>query len=223
MPKLIMHNQVSLDGAVSGFQVDPGLYYSIVNSFNADMYLVGSATARQGIKMFSRNVPVEEPADFEANTENKNQKSPVWIFPDSTGRLEGLLHVYRRYEHCRDVIVLVTVETPKSYISYLEERSYKYYVCGEVKVNYRVAFEKISADFSWETMITDNGGVLSSVLLENGMVDQINLIVSPTLTGKKPPKLFRELKLGKRVIKLKPVKAEILESDDILLLFDVVK
>ena len=223
MPKLIMHNQVSLDGAVSGFQVDPGLYYSIVNSFNADMYLVGSATARQGIRMFSRNVPAEEPADFEANTEDKIPTSPVWIFPDSTGRLEGLLHVYRRYEHCRDVIVLVTVETPKSYISYLEERNYKYYVCGEVKVDYRVAFEKISGDFSWETMITDNGGVLSAVLLENGMVDQISLIVSPTITGKKPPKLFRELKLGKRVIKLKPVKAEILESDDIMLLFDVVK
>ena len=223
MPKLIMHNQVSLDGAVSGFQLDPGLYYSILNSFNADMYLVGSATARQGVKMFSRNVPAEEPSDFELNPKGKNQKGPVWIFPDSTGRLEGLLHVYRRYEHCRDVIVLVTVETPKSYISYLEERNYKYYVCGEVKVDYKVAFKKISADFSWETMITDNGGLLSAVLLENGMVDQISLVISPTLTGKKQPKLFRELKLGKRVIKLKPVKAEILESDDILLLFDVAK
>lgn len=223
MPKLIMHNQVSLDGAVSGFQIDPGLYYSIVNSYDAGMYLVGSATARQGIKMFSRNVPAEEPSDFEPTGDNKSKNSPIWVFPDSTGKLEGLLHVYRRYEHCRDVIVLVTVETPKSYINYLDQRNYRYYVCGEVKVDYKVAFEKISGDFSWETMITDNGGVLGAVLLENGMIDQISLIVSPTLTGKKTPKLFRELKLGKRVIKLKPRKAEIMESNDILLLFDVVK
>lgn len=223
MSKLIMHNQVSLDGAISGFQVDPGLYYSIVNSFNADMYLVGSETARQGIKMFKEIVSEEEPSDFKDNAKTKNANSPIWIFPDSTGKLEGLLHIYRRYEHCRDVIVLVSVETPESYIKYLQERNYKYYLCGDVKVDYKVAFQKLADDFSWKTMLTDNGGILSSILLENGLVDQVSLILSPTLTGKKPPRLFRELKLGKRVIKLNPLKAEILESKDVLLLFDVLK
>jgi 2,5-diamino-6-(ribosylamino)-4(3H)-pyrimidinone 5'-phosphate reductase len=203
--------------------VDPGIYYSIVNSFGAEMYLVGSETARQGIKMFKKHVSPEEPSDFHIDPKSKNENSPVWVFPDSTGKLEGLLHIYRRYEHCRDVVVLVTVETPESYIKYLEERSYNYYRCGEVKVDFKVALSKISEDFSWETMITDNGGILSSILLENGLVDQVSLIISPTLTGKKQPKLFRELKLGKRVIKLKPVKAEIMESKDVLMLFDVMK
>ncbi len=223
MSKVIIHNQVSLDGAISGFQIDPGQYYSIMNSHKADMYLVGSETARQGIKMFRQHVSPEEPSDFEPNTQDKHSGGPVWVFPDSTGKLEGFLHIYRRYEHCRDVAVLVTVETPESYINYLKDRQYKYYICGEVKVDYKVAFEKLAEVFSWETMVSDNGGVLSSILLENGMVDQISLIISPTLTGKKPPKLFRELKLGKRVIKLNPAKAEILESKDILMLFDVMK
>jgi 2,5-diamino-6-(ribosylamino)-4(3H)-pyrimidinone 5'-phosphate reductase len=194
-----------------------------MNNYHAEMYLVGSETALQGIKMFKKHLSPEEPSDFEPNPPGKDSGSPVWIFPDSTGKLEGFLHVYRRYEHCRDVVILVTVETPESFINYLKARKYKYYVCGEVKVDYKVAFEKLGTDFSWETMVTDNGGILSSILLENGMVDQVSLIVSPTLTGKKPPKLFRELKLGKRVIKLNPAKAEILESKDILLLFDVVK
>lgn len=223
MSKVIIHNQVSLDGAISGFQVDPGIYYSIVNSFGADMYLVGSETARQGIRMFSKIVSEEDPADFENNADTKNQNSPVWIFPDSTGKLRGLLHIYRRYEHCRDVVVLLTVETPESYIKYLEGRNYKYYICGDVKVDFKVAFQKLAKDFSWENMLTDNGGILSSILLENGLVDQVSLILSPTLTGKKPPKVFRELKLGKRVIKLNPLKAEILESKDVLLLYDVMK
>lgn len=223
MSKLIIHNQVSLDGAISGFQVDPGMYYSIVNSFGAEMYLVGSETARQGITTFSKIVSEEEKADYKNNAHTKNPNTPIWVFPDSTGKLEGLLHIYRRYEHCRDVVVLISVETPESYIEYLEERNYKYYVCGEVKVDFKVAFQKMAADFSWENILTDNGGTLSSILLENGLVDQVSLIVSPTLTGKKPPKLFRDLKLGKRVIKLNPLKAEILESKDVLLLFDVVK
>lgn len=223
MSKVIMHNQISLDGAVSGFYVDPGQYYSIVNSFGADLYLVGSDTAVSGIKMFSKNVPAEEDTDLQPGEYKKSENSPVWVFPDSTGKLEGLLHVYRRYEHCRDVVVLVTAETPQSYLQYLDERKYQYLVCGETKVDFRDAFRKISGIFPWEIMITDNGGLLSSVLLEQSLVDQISLIVSPTLTGKKPPKLFRELKLGKRVIKLNPLKAEILEGKDILLLFDIVK
>lgn len=223
MYKVIMHNQVSLDGAVSGFHVDPGQYYSIVNSFKAGLYLVGSDTAVSGIKMFSKNVPAENETDLQPGGYKKSANSPVWVFPDSTGKLEGLLHVYRRYEHCRDVVVLVTAKTPQSYLHYLDERKYQYLVCGDIKVDFRDALQKLSAIIPWQTMITDNGGLLSSVLLEQSLVDQISLIISPTLTGKKPPKLFRELKLGKRVIKLNPLKAEILESKDILLLFDVVK
>ena len=53
MPKVIIHNQVSLDGAIAGFQINPAEYYSIVNSFGAEMYQVVSETARSGIKHFS--------------------------------------------------------------------------------------------------------------------------------------------------------------------------
>jgi 2,5-diamino-6-(ribosylamino)-4(3H)-pyrimidinone 5'-phosphate reductase len=115
------------------------------------------------------------------------------------------------------------METPKTYLDYLTERNYSYILSGEVKVNYKFAFAKLAELFPYDTMITDNGGVLGSKLLEQGLIDQISLLISPTLTGKKPPKLFRELVLGKRVIKLEPKKAEILKSNDILLLFDVVK
>jgi hypothetical protein len=49
------------------------------------------------------------------------------------------------------------------------------------------------------------------------------LIVSPILTDKKNPKLFRELTLGKRVISLEPKNVKILENNCIWLLMDVVR
>ena len=218
-----MHNQVSLDGAVSGFQIDPGGYYKILNSFNAEMYLVGSNTAISGIKTFTKIVSPEEPEDFEKPKTKADDTRPVWVIPDSEGKLQGLLHIFRRYEHCRDIVILVSLETPKSYLGYLDERNYTYLIAGEVKVDFKNAIQELAQKFPFETMVTDNGGTLSSILLEKSLIDQVSLIISPTLTGKKTPKLFRDLKLGKRVIKLNPVKTQLLESKDILVLFDVMK
>jgi 2,5-diamino-6-(ribosylamino)-4(3H)-pyrimidinone 5'-phosphate reductase len=223
MPKIIMHNQVSLDGAISGFQIDAAAYYTLLNSYRAGMYLVGSDTAISGIKTFSKNITPEEPSDFEKPEPQPDDHRPVWVIPDSEGKLLGLLHIFRRYEHCRDIIVLVSSETPKNYLAYLIKRKYNHIIAGEIKVDLKYAMKQIGELFPFETMVTDNGGKLSSILLENSLIDQISLIVSPTLTGKKTPKLFRDLKLGKRVIKLNPVKAEILPNRDILMLFDVVK
>jgi len=218
-----MHNQISLDGAVSGFQIDPGAYYKILNSFKAEMYLVGSNTAISGIKTFTKHISPEEPEDFKKAKTKDNDQRPVWVIPDSEGKLQDLLHILRRYEHCRDIIILVSLETPKSYLDYLDDRNYNYIIAGEVKVDLKNAIQQLNNKFPFKTIVTDNSGTLNSILMEKSLIDQVSLIISPTLTGKKQPKLFRDLKLGKRVIKLNPVKAEVLESKDILMLFDVVK
>lgn len=223
MAKIIMHNQISLDGAISGFQINPGAYYEILNTFDADMYLVGSNTAVSGILQFSKNIPAEEASDFKKPGIKVNDQRPIWVIPDSEGKLEGALHIYRRYEHCRDLLILISAKTPISYVKYLEERKYDYLIAGEVKVDFKKAFVQINEQFPFTTMITDNEGILSSILLENALIDNVSLLVSPTLTGKKQPKLFRNLKLGKRVIKLNPIKVEILESKDILMLYEVIK
>lgn len=223
MYKIIMHNQVSLDGAISGFQIDAGAYYSIVNSFKPGMYLVGSNTAKSGIKMFSKEIPEETEKDFKKPTPLPEDHRPFWVIPDSEGKLEGLLHIFRNYEHCRDVIILTSDEAPASYLQYLKHREYTTIIAGEVKVDFKKAFEKLEEIYPFKTMLTDNGGSLSSVLFDNGLIDQVSLIISPTLTDKKNPKLFRELKLGKRVISLEPKEVKLLENKNIWLLLDVVK
>jgi len=223
MYKIIMHNQMSIDGAISGFPIDTATYYKIVNDFNPEMYLVGSDTALAGIKMFSKGSVEETEQDFVKPVDVHGDRRPYWVIPDTTGKLEGKLHHFRNYEHCRDVIVLASVETPQSYLQCLLERNYTTIISGEVKVDFQLAFQQLSELYKFERVLTDNGGVLSAVLFNKGLIDQVSLIVSPIITDKKNPKLFREIKLGKRVISLEPKEVKVLENKSIWMLMDVVR
>jgi 2,5-diamino-6-(ribosylamino)-4(3H)-pyrimidinone 5'-phosphate reductase len=223
MYKIIMHNQMSLNGAISGFQIDAGTYYKIVNDFKPEMYLIGSNAALSGIRLFSKGASEETQKDFEKPLPVPNDQRPYWVIPDSEGKLENQLHVFRNYEHCRDVIVLATDETPATYLRYLKERNYTTIVAGEIKVDFQKAFEKLHKSHPFETLLTDSGGMLSSTLFNKGLIDQLSLIISPVLTDKKNPRLFTELKLGKRLISFEPKEVKVLENNEIWMLLDVIR
>ena len=188
--KLIMHNQVSLDGAITGFEANLELHYRLVAGYAPGMMLVGSVTARTGIETFAGPVPQEEDAD-RRRSENPDDARPYWVIPDSGGRLHGLLHVLRRSDYCRDVIVLVSRSTPAAYLRYLEERRYDYYVAGDDQVDLTPALAAAEDRYRPTAIVTDSGGALNSVLLRRGLVDEISLVVAPVIVGAGSRNLFR--------------------------------
>ena len=73
--KLVMHNQVSLDGAITGFEVNLELHYRLVAGYAPGLMLVGSVTAQTGIETFAGPVPREEDAD-RRRPENPDDTTP---------------------------------------------------------------------------------------------------------------------------------------------------
>jgi 2,5-diamino-6-(ribosylamino)-4(3H)-pyrimidinone 5'-phosphate reductase len=192
LPKVVLYNSVSVDGAIKDFDVDVALHYEVIDTVGLDALLAGSATAKLGIELFVPTVPPEAPSDFQ-RPQNPDKDAPWWIIPDSRGSLQGLLHVHRRSGYAKDIIVLVSKTTPITYIDYLTERHYDYIVAGEDKVDYRAALEEINKRYGISTVATDSGGVLASILLEAGLVDEVWLLVAPEIVGKKAVNLFRTL------------------------------
>ena len=218
--KVKIHNAISLDGSILNFEPDLGQFYQLSAGFNADMVLVGSNTAKTGIQMFYPELPKEEPEDFMKPSDKSHHCLP-WIIPDSKGILKGVLHVLRRYEHCRDIIVLLTEKTPVSYIKYLEERNYDHYIVGLDHVDLRKALELMSQRYGAKTITTDAGVTLNCQLLEQGLVDEISLLVSPVIVGNISVNLFSKLHSPKGGLKLELVKQEVLENDCLWLLYRV--
>jgi len=220
LPRVIMHNTISIDGSVRDFELDIGLHYEIADRIKADAHLIGSETAKTGIELFTEKIPEEEPADFAKPQTKTNDTRPFWVISDSKGKLKGLLHVYRRSCYCKEVIILVTNKTPEDYINYLKERNYDIIVSGEEHVNYRETLEKLYERYNVKTVLTDNGGVLNGILLKEGLVAEMSLLISPVVVGKQATNLFRTLESK---VNLELIRSERIRANHLLAIYRVLE
>ena len=218
-----MHNTISLDGSLKDFNIDMEQHYQIVGRFNADTHLIGSNTIRSGLEQFCEEVPGEKESDFIKPEIKKNDKRPYWAIVDSKGKLMNILHVIRQFDYCKDVIVFGSEETDNEYKNYLTDRKYDFYIAGEKKVDMKKVLQILKNNYNSKIVMTDSGGTLNSILLEKGLMDEISLIISPVIVGKKTVKVFNKDMFSKHTFSLELINSEKLENSNILLYYKVAK
>ena len=221
IPKLVIHNSISLDGSTTGFEANLDVHYKILSSYEPDAMIVGSNTAKTGTQFFCEKIPHEEESDFSKPDIQPDDPRAYWLIADSRGVLEGLMHIFRRSEYSKDVIVLVSERTPEAYINYLKERNYDFIRTGADRVNIKQALEIANERYGFKLVVSDSGGVLNSILLEHGLVEEISLILTPEIVGKNGTNLFRNLE--KSGIQLELLKDEIVEKKYVHLVYKVLK
>jgi len=213
-PRLILHNSISLDGSFVNFEPHMGLHYQIAGQYNPEAHLIGSNTITKGVELYGEGVPDEEETDFIKPAREK--RLPYWVVVDTKGTCKGLLHTCRRFEFCRDVIVLISAETPQDYIDHLEERDYDFQIAGQKHVDLNMALGLIEKEYGVKTVLADTGRILGNRLLDLGLVSEISLLVHPVIIGKKGQNLFS---LVENDMKLRLTKKELLEESYLWLVY----
>jgi 2,5-diamino-6-(ribosylamino)-4(3H)-pyrimidinone 5'-phosphate reductase len=216
LPKVVIHNSVSLDGSLTNFEPDMQVHYQIAGDFKPDAHLIGSNTAKVGVELYEEGVPVEEQRDFEKPSRAKSL--PLWVIPDTSGALKELLHTCRRFEYCRDVVVLVSEETPKNYLEYLKARNYDFHVVGKRHVDLRRSLELLSEKYGVKSVLADTGRILSNLLLEQGLASELSLLIHPVIVGKGTYGIFGGIGKG---FSLKLRKHEVLGEGLVWLVYTV--
>lgn len=206
-PQVIIHTTVSLDNAITGYDIDIGLHYELLLSFGPDALLVGSTTARTGIETFMDIEQPEGPDDLHRPAVDPDDPRPIGVFVDSRGVLKGLLHFYRQMEHIKDVVVLVSEATPEDYLAYLGEREYPFIRCGKERVDLGAALHELGERFGISRVASDSGGGLNDALIREGIADEVSLVVTPVIAGKECKKVFGSVEV--------PVGLELIGSKEV--------
>jgi len=188
-PKIIIHNAVSLDGRITGFDVDMGRYYSLASTWKEDATLCGSGTilaAPEGrVKEKNEDIPVRKAAPTD--------RRPLLIVADSRGRVR-CWSMLLSAGLWRDGIALCSRRTPARHIEYLRRRGVSRIVAGEKDIDLAKAFALLRNSHQIQTIRVDSGGTLNAALLRSGLVDELSLLVHPVIAGTSAHPLFAEAK-----------------------------
>ena len=80
LPRVVLHNAISLDARVTGFPADIGLFYGLISHWQEDATLVGSETLLAA-------TPADADAGSEPAAPNPDDLRPLLVAVDSRGRL----------------------------------------------------------------------------------------------------------------------------------------
>lgn len=178
LPRVILHNAVSLDGMIDGFPVDLEQYYELVSTWKEDATLAGSDTF---LKAASEAPPEDESALLPPRVD-PNDRRPILAVPDSRGRIR-FWHYLRSLPYWRGFVALCSRSTPQEYLCYLKERHIDIIIAGEDHVDLRAALAELSSRYGVKVLRVDAGGTLNGVLLSQGLVSELSVLVYPCLVG----------------------------------------
>jgi len=97
---------------------------------------------------------------------------------------------------------------------------------GRAKVDLRAGFKALELKYGVKTVRVDSGGTLNGVLLREGLVDEVSLLLSPSLVGGTSQRSsFRapDLTTPDGVIQLRLIHAGRMDGDHVWLRYEVVK
>ena len=221
LPRVVLFNEVSVDGRIDGFSVDMGRYYGLAARWEADATLAGSNTL---LNAYGPEESLEEDSPaFEPPRRDPEDSRQLLVVPDSRGRLRSWSRL-RQEPYWRDVIALCSRSTPREALEYLRARHVETIVTGTERVDLRAALEELNARHGVELVRADSGGTLNGALLRAGLVSEVSVLINPSLVGgASPGTIFRAPDLAEAgVIPLRLFHLEEMADGAVWLRYEVV-
>lgn len=189
-PHLVIHSSVSLDGKITGFDVDLETHYRLAASFEEDATLAGADTLLVGLDAegLEADAEADPPASRDSRlnststSDSTSDARSALVVPDSRGRLKHWRWLLGSGYWGRGV-ALCTARTPDEHRDYLERVGVAVIEAGGDRVDLTAALEVLAAEHGVDRIRADCGGRLAGALLDAGLVDEVSLLVHPVVAG----------------------------------------
>ncbi len=190
-PYMICHILSTLDGKINGkFFSNPSVrmvsraYAKVRTEINADAWIYGTITTQEFVgsqkpTLSESLLPVPD-GDYIAQTNS----ALYYVSIDTEGEIaweSGNLHLSGR--PVSHVIEVLTEKTPLAYRAYLREKGVSYILAGDTVLDCQIAAEKLYQLFGIKTALICGGGKINWTFLQQGMIDELSLLLAPIAEG----------------------------------------
>jgi riboflavin biosynthesis pyrimidine reductase len=187
-PYIICHMASTVDGRIIGAnwgdatkrKTFSAIYEQCHNSFSSQAWMVGRVTMAKdftGGKEPELKTPAK-PIAREAFIGNKEARSFA-IAVDPGGKL-GWDSNEISGDH---IIEILTRQVSDAYLYYLQRQGVSYIFAGEKELDFNTALSQLAAVFSIKTIMLEGGGYINGSLLNEGLIDELSLLLLPLVDG----------------------------------------
>lgn len=199
-PHIICHMMQTLDGKIaSGL---PGVeiimdhfdtYTEIEKRLDSKVWMFGRKTGGAFAEAESTLLPVKDAQINDGDFIVPPNGDTFAIISDTKGVLrwsKNYINLSNQPDHYH-LIIIVTSETPRNYLAYLQDRQISYVFGGEKEVDFSQVLNKLQSSFDIQKILLEGGGSFNGSLMAQGLVDEISLLLIPRVLNKKDaPSLF---------------------------------
>ncbi len=210
-PKVICHMLTTLDGKIitEHWRDEPwgkdydGLFEKYHDTFDSEAWILGRVSLEKDFSGGIQPEPVEpeQPIKREPFIGNPDAKSFA-IAVDRHGKL-GWDSNETGGDH---IVELLTEQVSDAYLNYLQKRKISYLFAGKQELDFKLALEQLAQLFPIKTLMLEGGGHLNGSFLNDGLIDELSLLLIPVADGtaqttssfevgkqqsKNPPSLFK--------------------------------
>ncbi|WBQ03051.1 RibD family protein [Kribbella sp. CA-293567] len=168
-PHVLAHLAISIDGATTGFEADQARFYAMATLWQEDVTLVGADT-----------LLAQESAVRVAPRPGPRAAGPLLAVVDSRHRVHNL-DALRDLGYWSDVLALYSELTPAR----APDSTIQECVTGYDHVDLAEVLDLLGRRGA-KLVRVDSGGALVGALLEQGLVDELSLLIHPVVVGDAP-------------------------------------
>lgn len=192
-PYVIIHTHTALDGNINtidkpGFHAGSQYYQDIAltpgkQNLDINAYLNGKTSTEDNITHYKspqlddNAAPVPE-GDFHAD----RQAPMYYVSVDPRGELAWEFNSFEYGGVSAHVLEVLTESASNSYKDFLRKNGISYVIAGEQNVDYDLMLSKLH-ELGVERLMIGGGGTINWSFVQQGLVDEVSMIVAPVANG----------------------------------------
>ncbi|RZN34592.1 RibD family protein [Bradyrhizobium sp. Leo121] len=215
-PYVICHMAASIDGRTllsrwsPEASVSPGLFDRLHEELGGDAWLVGRTTGQEYAKGSKYPSSTKDVFPREPWLAHRDAKA-YGIVLDAHGKI-----VWGRSDIGNDpIVVVLTEEVSDAHLAGLRSEGISYVFGGKQQLDLPLTLDVLNRELGVKRLLLEGGGITNGAFLRGGLVDEVSLILFPTVDGAKgAPAVFDSLE--KEQGRSAPVRSMTLESHQVL-------